>query len=73
MSLEARFNNIVDEVDFAAFLVFGGAAFEDGGDADGIVPGPEEGLHNGLGGLMPSGEGSAVGVCIWEEDDLVVG
>jgi hypothetical protein len=29
MSLEARFNNIVDEVDFAAFLVFGGAAFEE--------------------------------------------
>lgn len=66
------FKDIVDEVDLTAFLVGSGVEFKEGRDADGIVPGPEEGLHDGLSGIIPAGEGSAVGVSIGEEDDLVV-
>ena len=63
---------VIHEVDFAGFLLCGGTELEEGRDADGIVLGPEEGLHDLLGGIVPHSEGTAFGVGIRKEDDAVV-
>ena len=45
---------------------------EEGRDADGIVLGPEEGMHGFLGGVVPSGESNTIWIGVGEEDDFVV-
>ena len=66
------FEEEINQVDFAAFLVGRGVTLEERGDTDGIVVGPEKGLHHLLSSVVPPSEGHAVGICVGEEDDFVV-
>ena len=66
------FEEEINQVDFATLLVRRCMALEERGDTDGIVVGPEKGLHHLLGGVVPPREGHAVGICVGEEDDFVV-
>ena len=65
-------HNIIDEVDFAGFLICGGMELEEGGDADGIMLGPEEGVHGLLSSVVPSGESNTIRIGVGEENDFVV-
>ena len=65
-------HDIIDEVDFAGFLVCSGMELEEGRDADGIALGPKEGTHGLLGCVVPSGEGNTIWIGVGEENDFVV-
>ena len=77
MALFDRFSgsfchDVIDEVDFAGFLFCGGMELEEGGYADGIMLGPEEGTHGLLGCVVPSAEGNTIRIGVGEENDFVV-
>ena len=67
-----RFEEVIDEVDFAALLILGSVEFEDRRYADGVTSWPKEGIHDFLSGGVPSVVGTLVGVCIREENNTIV-